>query len=117
AFVRRADVSFFFSSRSRHTSFSRDWSSDVCSSDLGGLRTASAAAVARALAGDRRFTATEELGRTVWRLDATATGPPRDRSAASPDRKSGVEGQRGGPGWRRPRPKERPLPPRADGTD
>src|SRR5690606_40782603 len=27
-------VSFFFSSRRRHTSFSRDWSSDVCSSDL-----------------------------------------------------------------------------------
>src|SRR5690606_41056505 len=24
----------FFSSRGRHTSFSRDWSSDVCSSDL-----------------------------------------------------------------------------------
>src|SRR5690606_20101859 len=24
---------FFFSSRRRHTSFSRDWSSDVCSSD------------------------------------------------------------------------------------
>src|SRR5690606_39661176 len=24
----------FFSSRSRHTRFSRDWSSDVCSSDL-----------------------------------------------------------------------------------
>src|SRR5690606_41196039 len=28
-------VSFFFSSRRRHTRFSRDWSSDVCSSDLG----------------------------------------------------------------------------------
>src|SRR5690606_39391957 len=28
------DVVFFFSSRSRHTRFSRDWSSDVCSSDL-----------------------------------------------------------------------------------
>src|SRR5690606_39637629 len=28
---------FFFSSRSRHTRFSRDWSSDVCSSDLMGL--------------------------------------------------------------------------------
>src|SRR5690606_41098120 len=27
---------FFFSSRRRHTRFSRDWSSDVCSSDLGG---------------------------------------------------------------------------------
>src|SRR5690606_40860707 len=27
---------FFFSSRRRHTRFSRDWSSDVCSSDLSG---------------------------------------------------------------------------------
>src|SRR5690606_8855082 len=31
----------FFSSRRRHTRFSRDWSSDVCSSDLGNA-TASA---------------------------------------------------------------------------
>src|SRR5690606_40019577 len=31
----RGCVLFFFSSRRRHTSFSRDWSSDVCSSDLG----------------------------------------------------------------------------------
>src|SRR5690606_16364153 len=28
------DILFFFSSRRRHTRFSRDWSSDVCSSDL-----------------------------------------------------------------------------------
>src|SRR2546422_1131755 len=28
------DVGFFFSSRRRHTRCSRDWSSDVCSSDL-----------------------------------------------------------------------------------
>src|SRR2546430_11961274 len=27
---------FFFSSRRRHTRFDCDWSSDVCSSDLGG---------------------------------------------------------------------------------
>src|SRR5690606_21214690 len=27
-------ITFFFSSRRRHTRFSRDWSSDVCSSDL-----------------------------------------------------------------------------------
>src|SRR5690606_39355684 len=27
-------IFFFFSSRRRHTIFSRDWSSDVCSSDL-----------------------------------------------------------------------------------
>src|SRR5690606_39439187 len=31
----RLTTIFFFSSRRRHTSFSRDWSSDVCSSDLG----------------------------------------------------------------------------------
>src|SRR5690606_20409175 len=35
AIKRVADAGqFFFSSRRRHTSFSRDWSSDVCSSDL-----------------------------------------------------------------------------------
>src|SRR5690606_8776285 len=33
--VSGVSQSFFFSSRRRHTSFSRDWSSDVCSSDLG----------------------------------------------------------------------------------
>src|SRR5690606_40525495 len=33
--LRRWPTSFFFSSRRRHTRFSRDWSSDVCSSDLG----------------------------------------------------------------------------------
>src|SRR3989475_5463531 len=30
---------FFFSSRRRHTRFDCDWSSDVCSSDLGGTDT------------------------------------------------------------------------------
>src|SRR5690606_40152803 len=30
----RDSAAFFFSSRRRHTRFSRDWSSDVCSSDL-----------------------------------------------------------------------------------
>src|SRR6266511_3534171 len=31
---RRRNVFFFFSSRRRHSRFSRDWSADVCSSDL-----------------------------------------------------------------------------------
>src|SRR5450432_1845548 len=31
---RRTVIVFFFSSRRRHTSSDRDWSSDVCSSDL-----------------------------------------------------------------------------------
>src|SRR5690606_40611157 len=34
-----AGCNFFFSSRRRHTRFSRDWSSDVCSSDLVGGET------------------------------------------------------------------------------
>src|SRR5690606_40126514 len=34
AFVSVRFTTFFFSSRRRHTRFSRDWSSDVCSSDL-----------------------------------------------------------------------------------
>src|SRR5256885_4085691 len=33
--VRRTPVRFFFSSRRRHTRLQGDWSSDVCSSDLG----------------------------------------------------------------------------------
>src|SRR5690606_40769206 len=41
---------FFFSSRRRHTRFSRDWSSDVCSSDLVvGADAGHAVAVAQAV--------------------------------------------------------------------
>src|SRR5690606_40716415 len=39
-------VLFFFSSRRRHTRFSRDWSSDVCSSDLAVAVEPSVAAIA-----------------------------------------------------------------------
>src|SRR6266704_316420 len=41
---REVKDSFVFSSRRRHTRSKRDWSSDVCSSDLGKFRTASRAA-------------------------------------------------------------------------
>src|SRR3712207_7156025 len=41
---------FFFSSRRRHTRYWRDWSSDVCSSDLTG-NAASSLACAAAMAG------------------------------------------------------------------
>src|SRR2546422_1057601 len=34
SYVRCSVIFFFFSSRRRHTRCSRDWSSDVCSSDL-----------------------------------------------------------------------------------
>src|SRR5690606_39317602 len=50
-------VVFFFSSRRRHTRFSRDWSSDVCSSDLGRLSRQSAWTVLRNAAERARVNA------------------------------------------------------------
>src|SRR5690625_6763173 len=35
-YIHHIHVLFFFSSRRRHTRWPRDWSSDVCSSDLAG---------------------------------------------------------------------------------
>src|SRR5216684_4976265 len=49
-------VFFFFSSRRRHTRCSRDWSSDVCSSDLGTAHssTSISAALGMAIAARRK---------------------------------------------------------------
>src|SRR5437763_16584898 len=74
-------VFFFFSSRRRHTRYIGDWSSDVCSSDLGSppaptLLTASALAVTRS---------TE--------MPPGHHGGPL-HPLAGLDRKSGVEGKR-----------------------
>src|SRR5690606_35020795 len=44
--------SFFFSSRRRHTRFSRDWSSDVCSSDLAAPFDLTQASYASQIKGD-----------------------------------------------------------------
>src|SRR5436309_6303013 len=49
---------FFFSSRRRHTRFSRDWSSDVCSSDLHVVYAAEDAVVA--VGGLHRAVAAQE---------------------------------------------------------
>src|SRR5690606_40891672 len=70
---------FFFSSRRRHTRFSRDWSSDVCSSDL--ISTLAAAAVDRG--SSRRLG--ESLGHRqlaigVDRLDYSKGLPERFRA-------------------------------------
>src|SRR5207245_6441131 len=45
AIVIRLTFSFFFSSRRRHTRCYRDWSSDVCSSDLSPSSSTSAGGV------------------------------------------------------------------------
>src|SRR5215210_6912051 len=66
-------VFFFFSSRSRHTSYIGDWSSDVCSSDLdgpGGIEPAT----------DGNYTSTSEV----------QEGPDRS-SSRSEERRVGKE--------------------------
>src|SRR3982751_1028008 len=67
----------FFSSRRRHTRSDRDWSSDVCSSDLLGV---------------------SERQRLEHRLDG---GRPPTHRGSFGDRKSGVEGKRVDLGGRR----------------
>src|SRR5690606_40577680 len=89
---------FFFSSRRRHTRFSRDWSSDVCSSDLvphgpGGqaaragrrLHTAGIEAAGGPVAGDD-----EAVDAGVAGSDAKSPGPGERLDVAVGDRKSVV---------------------------
>src|SRR5207249_8522785 len=62
---------FFFSSRRRHTRSKRDWSSDVCSSDLG--RVAGAAAHGAALtAGEAALPAADGGKEAAGRVDGAA---------------------------------------------
>src|SRR5699024_11392519 len=60
---------FFFSSRRRHTSSRRDWSSDVCSSDLGRVG---------AIVESPKFFPTF-TGERILSLLADAIGTPRAR--------------------------------------
>src|SRR5690606_40348671 len=70
-------VFFFFSSRRRHTRFSRDWSSDVCSSDL----TVHAIHEADAAHADRT---PNELGR-IPILEYHLIGPQRSQWTVTPE--------------------------------
>src|SRR5436305_11164425 len=65
---------FFFSSRRRHTRCGRDWSSDVCSSDLWGLGTETPT---------ERF-APRRLRRATTFIGADGTEPRDLRSRAPP---------------------------------
>src|SRR5699024_3346705 len=48
-------LSFFLSSRRRHTRSKRDWSSDVCSSDLGEYRSTAAKILRHKIQGNNSF--------------------------------------------------------------
>src|SRR3989442_2805064 len=80
--VPRAVLSFFFSSRRRHTRCGRDWSSDVCSSDLqrqlivdlregkGVAYTEALAAAIPKLSGDSKLRARDALAERLARMTA-----------------------------------------------
>src|SRR3712207_9429215 len=74
---------FFFSSRRRHTRYWRDWSSDVCSSDLSGSRDISSDFVAE------RYSKPERLVRLPLRTGEVGHG----RTARSEERRVGKEGR------------------------
>src|SRR5690606_38815745 len=77
----------FFSSRRRHTRFSRDWSSDVCSSDLaGGVMDGRGAIVSAALfAGVNACPATDHpLAQSVAQLFAEHGGRVAEPESPGP---------------------------------
>src|SRR5437764_9176927 len=86
---------FFFSSRRRHTRYIGDWSSDVCSSDLGapggtGARSAAARRASRTTAGywrARGFRAAEASARAK----GTAAAGCRSATRRSEERRVGKE--------------------------
>src|SRR5215475_7220426 len=76
---------FFFSSRRRHTRFSRDWSSDVCSSDLATWACSDSAShsgfAPPATAGTGPTPASEPPAPAADRDEKTANNRPKTPSA------------------------------------
>src|SRR5205085_9494037 len=90
---------FFFSSRRRHTRFDCDWSSDVCSSDLGGGGGEVQRGDGADDEGDRRLERRRQVGERPA-LDplglARGAGDRRDgrlRGERSEERRVGKEGR------------------------
>src|SRR5207249_7960535 len=101
-------VLFFFSSRRRHTRSKRDWSSDVCSSDL--EEYSALLAVMRRLVPEKNevpaliddiSTKAKVRGVTIGRIEPqpVEAGPPFD--TRSEERRVGKEGRGGEVAYRR----------------
>src|SRR2546429_437558 len=71
---------FFFSSRRRHTRCSRDWSSDVCSSDLAPLSSPHRSRVLETLCADLNETHTKFPGTELEMHYAVATARESPKS-------------------------------------
>src|SRR5690606_40283926 len=99
---------FFFSSRRRHTRFSRDWSSDVCSSDLVHveIRRVEPHSPVEPLGPEPEFVVDESFGRhrgsrrAQVKRRARRTRRHGYRAFGAGDRKSVVEGKGGERGGR-----------------
>src|SRR5690606_40884912 len=85
---------FFFSSRRRHTRFSRDWSSDVCSSDLA-PSWVPAERISLAVALTIRFIPTVRTTLAEVRMAQKARGLERSLTR-SEERRVGKEGRERG---------------------
>src|SRR5206468_7501804 len=88
---------FFFSSRRRHTRSDRDWSSDVCSSDLYGIDASARSSLASAPRPVPRMTATSGTiaVRVFTARTASATETAFKLSGRSEERRVGKEGRSG----------------------
>src|SRR3712207_9350918 len=75
----RSGVVFFFSSRRRHTRYWRDWSSDVCSSDLGRPSSATSSALPPLLRGSSTTTLSAATAHSVDALRSAAWHQPDGR--------------------------------------
>src|SRR5438876_6868147 len=92
---------FFFSSRRRHTRWTGDWSSDVCSSDLSSTNPPAERIVV--VQQQRRFTGHERRSSNRWR-DCTrraikptiASGEKTAEDARTEEGRGGKEGRREG---------------------
>src|SRR5256885_5493019 len=86
---------FFFSSRRRHTRLQGDWSSDVCSSDLGPVPLSLDHLHDRHVAADREVVderkAQGQVGRAALRERAALETAPAEAGRRSEERRVGKE--------------------------
>src|SRR5439155_15509938 len=100
---------FFFSSRRRHTRWPRDWSSDVCSSDLSRAITIRVARIVMAREHEQqRVQRLALLG--IERSEELVVDPLGDRPERSEERRVGKECRtRGAPDQRKKKKRERRI--------